>query len=84
MRFLNKGSILKNIVLGNFCGVLTRALENYTFRSLRNSFIPVGLDFMPPDQNVNTSLNGLRRRVATHHENLTRPRMNETLIALNS
>jgi hypothetical protein len=42
----------------------------------------LGLDFMPSDQIANMSLNGLRRRVATHNKNQTGTRMDESLVAL--
>jgi hypothetical protein len=47
---------------------------------LTKLIMPLGLDFMPPDQIVNMSLNGLRRRVATHHKTLTEPQMDEPLL----
>jgi hypothetical protein len=45
--------------------------------SLQNSVMLLGLDFMPPDQIANMSLNGLRRRVATHDKTQTRTQMDE-------
>jgi hypothetical protein len=45
--------------------------------------MPLGLDFMPPDQIVHMSLNGLRRRVATHDKTQTETRMGELSVALN-
>jgi hypothetical protein len=44
----------------------------------------LGLDFMPPDQIGHMSLNGLRRRVATHDKTQTRTRMGELSIELDS
>jgi hypothetical protein len=49
---------------------------------LTKLIMPLGLDFMPPDQISNMSLNGLRRRVATHDKTLTRPQMDEPSVAL--
>jgi hypothetical protein len=42
----------------------------------------LGLDFMPPDQIGHMSLNGLRRRVATHDKTQTKTRMGEPSVAL--
>jgi hypothetical protein len=42
----------------------------------------LSLDFMPPDQIVDTSLNGLRRQVVTRDKILTRPQMYESSVAL--
>jgi hypothetical protein len=42
----------------------------------------LGLDFMPLDQIVDMSLNGLRRRVATHDKTQTRTQMDELSVAL--
>jgi hypothetical protein len=36
--------------------------------SLQNFLMLLNLDFMPPNQIANMSLNGLRRQVATHDE----------------
>jgi hypothetical protein len=41
------------------------------------------LDFIPPDQISNMSLNGLRRRVATRVKTTTEPQMDESLVASN-
>jgi hypothetical protein len=46
--------------------------------------MPFGLDFLPLEQIVNMSLNGLRRRFATHHNTLTWPLMDEPSIELES
>jgi hypothetical protein len=43
----------------------------------------LGVAFMPADQIVNMSLNGLRRQVATHDKNQIGTRMDEPSIALN-
>jgi hypothetical protein len=51
-------------------------------RSLRNSILLLSLDFMPPDQISNMSLNGLRRRVATHDKNQTKNWMEKPSVAL--
>jgi hypothetical protein len=40
------------------------------------------LDFMPPDQVANTSLNALRKPVATYDKNQTMTQMDESLVAL--
>jgi hypothetical protein len=42
----------------------------------------LGLDFMPPDQIGHMSLNGLKRRVATHDKTQTETRMGEPSVAL--
>jgi hypothetical protein len=42
----------------------------------------LGLDFMPPDQIANMSLNGLRRQVATHDKTQTLTQMDEPSVAL--
>jgi hypothetical protein len=42
----------------------------------------LGLDFMPLDQSVDMSLNGLRRRVATHDKTQTETQMDEPSVAL--
>jgi hypothetical protein len=42
----------------------------------------LGLDFMPLDQIVNMSLNGLRRRVATRDKTQTGTQMDEPSVAL--
>ena len=42
----------------------------------------LGLDFMPPDQIVDMSLNDLRRRVLTRDKTQTETRMDEPLVAL--
>jgi hypothetical protein len=42
----------------------------------------LGLDFMPQDKITNMSLNGLRRRFATHDKNQNGIYMDEPLIAL--
>jgi hypothetical protein len=44
--------------------------------------MPLGLDFMPPDQIGHMSLNGLKRRVATHDKTQTETRMGEPSVAL--
>jgi hypothetical protein len=62
--------------------VVTWALEKQTCRSLQNSVMLLGLDFMPLDQSVDMSLNGLRRRVATHDKTQTETQMDEPSVAL--
>jgi hypothetical protein len=42
----------------------------------------LGLDFMPLDQIGHMSLNGLRRRVATHDKTQTETQMDEPSVAL--
>jgi hypothetical protein len=42
----------------------------------------LGLDFMPPDQIGHMSLNGLRRRVATHDKTQIETQMDEPSVAL--
>jgi hypothetical protein len=49
---------------------------------LTNSVMPLGLDFMPPDQIGHMSLNGLKRRVATHDKTQTETQMGEPSVAL--
>jgi hypothetical protein len=44
--------------------------------------MPLGLDFMPPDQIGHMSLNGLKRQVATHDKTQTKTRMGEPSVAL--
>jgi hypothetical protein len=44
--------------------------------------MPLGLDFMPPDQIGHMSLNGLKRRVATHDKTQTETQMGEPSVAL--
>jgi hypothetical protein len=44
--------------------------------------MPLGLDFMPPDQIGHMSLNGLKRQVATHDKTQTGLRMGEPSVAL--
>jgi hypothetical protein len=50
--------------------------------SLQKSVMLFGLDFMPLDQSVNMSLNGLRRRVATRDKTQTETWMDEPSVAL--
>jgi hypothetical protein len=49
---------------------------------LTNFIMPLGLDFMPPDQIGHMSLNGLRRQVATRDKTQTKTRMDEPSVAL--
>jgi hypothetical protein len=42
----------------------------------------LGLDFTPPDQTTNMSLNGLRRQVATRDKTKTKNWMDELLVVL--
>jgi hypothetical protein len=56
----------------------------HTFWSLQNSVTSPGCDFVPPDQIVIVSLNGFRRRVATHHSTQTVPQIDETPVMLDS
>jgi hypothetical protein len=42
----------------------------------------LGVDFMPPDQISNTSLNGLRRQVTTRDKTQTKTWMDESSIEL--
>jgi hypothetical protein len=51
-------------------------------KRLQNFVMLLGLDFMPPDQIANMSLNGLRRRVATRDKTQTGTQMDEPLVAL--
>jgi hypothetical protein len=44
--------------------------------------MPLGLYFMPPDQIGHMSLNGLKRRVATHDKTQTKTQMGEPSVAL--
>jgi hypothetical protein len=62
--------------------VVTWALAKQTCGSLQNYVMLLSLDFMPPDQIGHMSLNGLRRRVATHDKNQTKTRMDEPSVAL--
>jgi hypothetical protein len=62
--------------------VVTCSLDKETYESLRNYVMMLSLDFMPPNQIVNMSLNDLRRRVATHDKNQTRTQMEKPSIAL--
>jgi hypothetical protein len=50
--------------------------------SLQNFFMLLGLDFMPLDQSVDMSMNGLRRQVAIHDKTQTETWMDESLVAL--
>jgi hypothetical protein len=50
--------------------------------SLQNSVMMLSLDFMPPYQISNMSLNGLRRRVVICDKTLTETQMDEPSIAL--
>jgi hypothetical protein len=59
-------------------------LSKETYVSLQNYVIPLDLDFMPPYQISNMSLNDLRRQVATHDKTLIEPWMDELSIALDS
>jgi hypothetical protein len=47
-----------------------------------NSVILLILDFMPLNQSVDMSLNGLKRRVVNHDKNQIETRMDELLVAL--
>jgi hypothetical protein len=69
-------------MLGFLGSVVTWALSKQTWRSLHNSVMLLDLDFMPPDQIGHMSLNGLRRRVATHDKTQTETRMDELPVAL--
>jgi len=60
------------------------ALAKHTFRSLWNSIIILSFDFISPNQIVNMSMNGLRRRVASRHKILTKTLIYESSIALDS
>jgi hypothetical protein len=62
--------------------VVMWALAKLTCGSLRKSVMLLGLDFMPPDQIDHMSLNGLRRRVATHDKTQTGTQMHEPSVAL--
>jgi len=42
----------------------------------------LSLDFMPLDQSVDMSINGLRRQVANHDKTKTETQMDELLVAL--
>jgi hypothetical protein len=44
--------------------------------------MPLGLDFMPLDQILNMSLNGLRRQFATQNKTIIDPHMDEPFISL--
>jgi hypothetical protein len=44
--------------------------------------MPLSLDFMPPDQIGHMSLNGLKRRVATHDKTQIKTRMGEPSVSL--
>jgi hypothetical protein len=59
-------------------------LGKKTHESLHNSIMPLDFDFMLSDQIVNMSMNGLRRRVATHHKNIIGPPMEKLSVALES
>jgi hypothetical protein len=54
------------------------------FGSLRNFVMLLGLDFMLLEQSVDMSLDGLRRRVATHDKTQTETWMDEPSVALDS
>jgi hypothetical protein len=62
--------------------VVAWALAKQTCGSLQISVMLLGLDFMPPNQIGHTSLNGLRRRVATHDKTQTETRMDELSVEL--
>jgi hypothetical protein len=49
---------------------------------LQKSVMILSFYFMPPDQISNMSLNELKRRFATRNKNITQPKMDELLIAL--
>jgi hypothetical protein len=53
-------------------------------KSLHNFVMVLGLDFMPPDQIANMSLNGLRKRVATHDKTQNETYMEKPSVALDS
>jgi hypothetical protein len=82
VQFLNKRSIFKNIVSGIVGSMVMWALAKKMCGSLQNSIMLLGLDFMPLDQIANMSLNGLRRRVATHDKTQTETQMDEPSVAL--
>jgi hypothetical protein len=52
--------------------------------SLIKSIMLLSLDFMPPDEIDDISLNGLRRRVVTRCKTLTRIQMDESSVALDT
>jgi hypothetical protein len=58
-------------------GSVVMGLGQKTYGSLWNFVMLLGLDFMPPDQISNMSLNGLRRQVATHDKTQTETQMDE-------
>ena len=60
------------------------ALDKHTFKILWNSIIILSFDFISPNQIVNMSVNGLRRRVASRHKILTKTLIDESSIALDS
>jgi hypothetical protein len=81
---LTQGSTFKAHVSGD-CGHRGRVGVGHTHLwSLWNSVMSPGCDFVPLDQIVIVSLNGFRRQVATCHNTQTVPRIDETLVLLDS
>jgi len=62
--------------------IIMWALTKHTCGSLQKSIMLLGLDFMPLDQILNVSLNGLKKRVATCHKTVIRAWMYEMMIVL--
>jgi len=58
------------------------ALSKYMCESLQKFFMLLVLDFMPPNQISNMSMNGLRRQVSSQDKNQTGTRMDEPSVAL--
>jgi hypothetical protein len=62
--------------------MVTWALAKQMCGRLQNSIILLGLDFMPLDEIVNMSMNGLRRLFSTCDKTQTRTWMDEPSVAL--
>jgi len=82
VKFMNKRLIFKNIMLGNcgYCGNM--GLEKINVWELTKLHYVSWFGFMPLDQIVEMSLNGLSRRVETHNKNQNETRINEPSLQL--
>jgi hypothetical protein len=77
MQIQHRGSTFKSPVSGD-CGHHGHVGIGHThLLELTNSVTSPDCDFVPPDQIVIVSLNGFRRRVATHHSTQTVPQIDE-------
>jgi hypothetical protein len=82
VQFQNKRYIFKNMFPEIMDSVVVWTLAKQMCMSLQNFVMLLGLDFIPPNQIANMSLNGLRRKVETRDKTQTQTQMEKMSIAL--